>query len=171
MTTASMNSARGALAIGLILAAGASAAQSVSGELGLVVYPSGGQSAEQQRTDEQECYAWAGETTGIDPKNPEATRQPATAQQVDSGAAGAQGALRGAARGALIGNLSGNDWEDWAAAGAIAGGARGAKGAQRRNAQAQQQATAEQQSAARQEVQLFKNAYSACIEGRNYTIK
>ena len=166
-----MNVTRITLAAGLIVAVGTADAQSVSGELGLVVYPSGGQSAEQQRTDEQECYAWAGETTGIDPKNPEATRQPATAAQVDSGAAGASGALRGAARGALIGNLSGNDWEDWAAAGAIAGGARGAKSAQRRNAQAQQQATAEQQAEAQQEVQLFQKAYSACIEGRNYTIK
>ncbi|HKU62775.1 MAG TPA: hypothetical protein VJQ44_16255, partial [Gemmatimonadales bacterium] len=35
--------------------------------LGLSVYPSKDQSKEQQAKDEQECYQWAGEQTGIDP--------------------------------------------------------------------------------------------------------
>jgi hypothetical protein len=160
-----------ALALVLLLAAGTAGAQSVAGALGLIVYPSGGQTADQQRTDEQECHAWATETTGIDPEHPEALETPAVAEQTDAGGAAAQSAVRGMARGALIGNLSGNDWEDWAAAGAISGGVRGAKGAQRRNAQAQQQATQSQQAAAAEEVEHFKNAFSACIEGRSYTIK
>src|SRR4051812_20917010 len=35
--------------------------------LGLSVYPSKGQNQDQQAKDEQECYKWAGEQTGIDP--------------------------------------------------------------------------------------------------------
>ena len=159
------------LALALFVAAGAANAQSVAGSLGLVVYPSADQTADQQRTDEQECHAWAKETTGVDPANPEALQRPATAEQVDSGAAAGAGVARGLARGALMGNLADDDWEQWAAAGALAGGVRGAKSAQRRNAQAQAHATAEQQAAAAEQVEHFKRAFSACIEGRNYTIR
>jgi hypothetical protein len=158
------------IALALIVASGAAHAQSVAGSLGLVVYPSADQTPEQQRTDEQECHAWAGETTGVDPENPEALETPATAEQVDSGAAAGAGVARGLARGALMGNLADDDWEQWAAAGAVAGGVRGAKSAQRRNAQAQAHATAEQQAAAQEEIEYFKRAFKACIEGRNYTI-
>ena len=35
--------------------------------LGLSVYPSKGQTKDQQAKDEKECYQWAGEQTGIDP--------------------------------------------------------------------------------------------------------
>ena len=158
------------LVLSLFVATGSASAQSVAGSLGLVVYPSADQTPEQQRTDEQECHAWAGETTGVDPENPAALQTPATAEQVDSGAAAGAGVARGLARGALMGNLADDDWEQWAAAGAVAGGVRGAKSAQRRNAQAQAQATAEQQAAAAEEVEYFKRAFKACIEGRNYTI-
>jgi len=165
-----MNTTRIAFALALFVATGSANAQSVAGSLGLVVYPSADQTAEQQRTDEQECHAWAGETTGVDPEHPEALETPATAEQVDSGAAAGAGVARGLARGALMGNLADDDWEQWAAAGAVAGGVRGAKSAQRRNAQAQAHATAEQQAAAAEEVEYFKRAFKACIEGRNYTI-
>ena len=74
------------LALALIVASGGANAQSVAGSLGLVVYPSADQTPEQQRTDEQECHAWAGETTGVDPEHPKALETPATAQQVDAGA-------------------------------------------------------------------------------------
>jgi hypothetical protein len=158
------------LALALLIGSGAVNAQSIAGSLGLVVYPSADQTPEQQRTDEQECHAWAGETTGVDPENPEALETPATAEQVDSGAAAGAGVARGLARGALMGNLADDDWEQWAAAGAVAGGVRGAKSAQRRNAQAQANATAEQQAAAAEEIEDYKRAFKACIEGRNYTI-
>ena len=39
----------------------------LAASLGLSVYPSKGQSKEQQAKDEQECYQWAKEQTGIDP--------------------------------------------------------------------------------------------------------
>jgi hypothetical protein len=165
-----MNARRTVFALALILSSAAANAQSLAGSLGLIVYPSAGQPPEQQRTDEQECHTWAGETTGVDPEHPKALETPATAEQVDQGAAAGAGVARGLARGALMGNLADDDWEQWAAAGAVAGGVRGAKSAQRRNAQAQANATAEQQAAAAEEVEYFKRAFTACIEGRNYTI-
>lgn len=44
--------------------------QSISGSLGLLVYPAKGQAAKQQSVDEQECYNWAKTQTGIDPAAP-----------------------------------------------------------------------------------------------------
>lgn len=41
--------------------------QSLSSSLGLVAYPAKGQTAEQQNTDEGQCFTWAKENTGIDP--------------------------------------------------------------------------------------------------------
>ena len=46
------------------------AAQSVSSQLGLVVYPSNKQDAAQVAKDEGECHAWARQNTGVDPANP-----------------------------------------------------------------------------------------------------
>jgi hypothetical protein len=36
---------------------------------------------------------------------------------------------------------------------------------------AQQQAQQQQQQAGNQQAQTFRNAYSACMEGRKYTVK
>ena len=157
---------------GLMLSGGAPAQQaSLAGSLGLFVYPSGGQAAEQQRTDEMECYDWARQTTGINPQAPPSGQQPAVAAQEDTAAAGGRGAIGGAAAGALLANATDNDWEEAAALGLLVGARRGSRSARQRNAQAQKEATSAQQQATQQEVQMFKNAFSACIEGRNYTIK
>jgi hypothetical protein len=157
---------------GVFFVSGAAVAQqSVATSLGLFVYPSGGQALEQQTRDEQECYGWAAQTTGIDPRNPPSGQQPVAAPQEDTAAAAARGAVGTAARGVLLANATDNDWEEVAAAGLVIGASRGANSARRRNAQAQQQAAATQQQSTQQEVQLFKNAFSACVEGRNYTIK
>lgn len=144
---------------------------SIGTSLGLFVYPSGGQDAAKQGTDEQECYAWAQQTTGMDPRNPPSAQQAATAPQQDTAQAGAAGAVRGGLTGALLANATDNKWETAAAAGMVIGARRGATGARRRNEQAQQEAVAEQQQASQQEVQQFRNAFSACIEGRDYTVK
>ena len=157
---------------GCLLSGSASAQQaSLAGSLGLFIYPSGGQAAEQQRTDETECYDWARQTTGINPQSPPSAQQPAVAAQEDTGAAAARGAMGGAARAVLLANATDNDWEEAAALGVVFGGRRGGNSARQRNAQAQKEASAAQQQASQQEVQQFKNAFSACIEGRNYTIK
>jgi len=53
--------------LAVIAVIGGSSAQSLSSNLGLVTYPSKGQSAQQQDKDEVDCYGWAKQKTGIDP--------------------------------------------------------------------------------------------------------
>jgi hypothetical protein len=148
-------------------------AQSLSGGLGLVVYPAGGQASDQQARDEGECYQWARTTTGVDPANPLAGVQLQTAAGAapPPGASAAAGGARGAAKGALIGNLADEDAGDYAAAGAVIGAARGAKRAKEQQAAAQQQAAASNQAQAQERIQFFATAFGACMEGRKYTVK
>ena len=78
---------------------------------------------------------------------------------------------RGAAKGALIGEVTDNDRSDYAAAGAVIGASRGRRQAAQTNAQAEQQAQANAQAQSVERVETFKKAYSACMEGRKYTVK
>ena len=64
----------------------------------LIIYPAQGQSKEQQKSDEGECYIWARDETGIDPLAQGAVAPP-PAQQSSGGAIG------GAAGGAIIGGI------------------------------------------------------------------
>ena len=99
-----------------VMLSGTAVAQTISSSLGIYVYPGDGQSLEQLAVDENECYQWAQQTTGVDPNNPMAGVQTQAAQQ-QSGPTGA--AVRGAAKGALIGEVTDNDRSDYAAAGAV----------------------------------------------------
>jgi len=151
-----------------VMLSGTAVAQTLSSSLGLFVYPGEGQSIEQLVVDENECHQWAQQTTGVDPNNPMAGVQVAAPQQ-QSGPTG--GAVRGAARGALIGEVTDHDRSDYAAAGAVAGAARGARQRQAQNQQAQQQAQAQAEAQAAERLDTFKKGYSACMEGRKYTVK
>mgnify|MGYP003407774976 CR=1 FL=1 len=67
------------------------------------VFPSKGQSAEQQKKDEQYCYNWAVQQTGYNP----AYRQPApSGTPSPEPGSGAKGALVGGALGAIVGDSS-----------------------------------------------------------------
>ncbi len=151
-----------------VMLSGAAVAQTLSSSLGLFVYPGEGQSIEQLVVDENECHQWARQTTGVDPNNPMAGVQTEAPQQ-QSGPTG--GALRGAARGALIGEVTDNDRSEYAAAGAVVGAARGARQRQAQNQQAQQQAQAQAEAQGAERLESFKKAYSACMEGRKYTVR
>ncbi|MDB4582696.1 glycine zipper domain-containing protein [Draconibacterium sp.] len=133
----------------------------------LVVFPSNEQSQQQQKADEFECYKWAMEQTGIDPLN-----LPKIEVEVQSGPTGAAvgGAARGAVAGVAIGAIAG-DAGKGAAIGATAGGLRGARAG--RQAQAQQNQQAQSNAAATEEEikNTFKKAFSACMEGKGYTVK
>ena len=147
-------------------------AQSVSSSLGLVVYPSNNQAADQIAKDEGECHAWARQNTGIDPANPMAgvqVQQPPP--QGGGGASAGRGAVRGAATAGLIGNIADEDAGEYAAAGAVIGAARGAKQRKAQEAQAQQQAQAQNQAVAQERMGLFTKAFSACMEARSYTVR
>ena len=149
----------------------ASAQTGLSASLGLVVYPSGGQAMDQLAKDEGECYSWGRQSTGVDPADPLAGVQAQAPQQAPpGGAAAGGGAVSGAAKGAIIGNLADEDAGEYAAAGAVIGGIRGAKRAQQQQAQAQAQAQAQTEAQKAERIELFKKAYTACMQGRNYNV-
>ena len=135
-------------------------AQVISKNLGVMVYPSKGQSADAQAKDETQCYQWAQKQTGIaDPSKP--AQQP---QPTGPDGSRVKGAARGATRGAIVGEVANDDGGKGAAIGAAAGAVRGKQ--QSRKAAAQQQ-----QNAAAGQKQTFNKAFCACMEGRGYTVK
>jgi hypothetical protein len=126
------------------------------------VYPSRGQTPEQQKTDEAQCHAWAVQQSGYNPANPQAVAKAQPAPVTGSGAR-----VRGAAAGAVVGEIGGNDVGNAAAKGAIAGGV--VRRNKNRAAAAQQnQAAAQQQQAA---TASYQKARQACLEGRGYSVK
>jgi uncharacterized protein YcfJ len=134
----------------------------------LYVFPSKNQTKQKQKEDEFECYKWAMEQSGIDPLNLPKV-QAAPAQTGPTGAA-VGGAAKGAAVGVAIGAIAG-DAGKGAAIGAVAGGVAG----RRQGKQAQAQQNQQSQDAVTKTEQDMKNsfvkAFSACIEGKGYTIK
>ena len=130
-----------------------------------IIYPAQGQTNQQIEQDKYECYSWAKSNTGFDPMNASAPAAP----QASSGGGAVGGAARGAAKGAVIGAIAG-DAGKGAAIGAASGGLVGGmrrRGAQQQQAQAQQQVQ-QQHNSARYE---YDRAYSACLNGRGYTVK
>jgi len=139
----------------------------ISQSLELFLFPSNGQSQQQQKADEFECFKWAMEQTGIDPLN-----LPKVEAEVQSGPTGGavRGAARGAAAGAAIGAIAG-DAGKGAAIGAAAGGMGGLRGGRQAQAQQNQQAQANAAAAEKDIKNTFIKAFSACIEGKGYTVK
>ena len=141
---------------------------SIASGLGLYVFPSNQQTSETQDADETACYKWAKEQTGVDPINPPQVE----AQEVDTGPDGSAivGGAKGAAAGAAIGAIAG-DAGKGAAIGAVVGGLAGRR-ARLAGEHAQQQQN--EQAAQAQEQQMmdnFKKAFTACMEGKGYTVK
>ena len=140
------------------------------------VYPAKGQTADQQKKDEYECYQWATQQSGFDPQK--ASQQPAPPPQQQAAQPASGGAVKGAVKGAAVGSVVGHvgdvDSTDATRAGAAVGAMRGAS-QQRKQRAAQQQAAAQQQQAATQQQQggqaNFQKARTACLEGRGYTVK
>lgn len=140
----------------------------ISQQMKLYVYPAKGQSKQQQKEDEFECYKWAVEQSGIDPLNlPKVEAAP-----VQSGPTGGavKGAARGAAAGAAIGAIAG-DAGKGAAIGAAAGGMKGAGKGKQAQAQQNQQAQANVAKTEQDMKNSYMKAFSVCIEGKGYTIK
>lgn len=141
-----------------------------------IIYPAEGQSAEQVASDKGACYAWATESTGV---NPAALAQVAPSPAPAAPAHGSPrlaGAARGALGGAIIGEIVDDDAGKGAAAGAVAGTMVGGARARQQQAQQQQQAAAQQQQqqqqALAQQAQLdtYNRAFAACMQGRGYAI-
>jgi hypothetical protein len=140
----------------------------ISQQMKLYVFPSKGQSKQQQKVDEFECYKWAMEQSGIDPLNPPKVE----AAPVQSGPDGSavKGAAKGAAAGVAIGAIAGDAGKGaaiGAAAGAMAGKSKGRQAQAQANQQSQANAAASEQAIK----DSFAKAFSVCIEGKGYTIK
>ncbi|BCA53072.1 hypothetical protein W02_02120 [Nitrospira sp. KM1] len=131
--------------------------------LDVFVYPSKGQSKDQQELDEFACYKWGKEQTGFDPTQ---TVQQAAPPQQHGQVVG--GAARGAALGAIGGAIAGDAGKGAAIGAAVGGGA----GAMRRRGQARQAEAAQQKAEEKYEASLagYKRAFSACMTGRGYTV-
>jgi hypothetical protein len=139
----------------------------VSKGLALYVFPAKGQSNQQQKKDEIECYNWAKDQSGIDPLN-----LPKTEVPVQSGPSGGavKGAAKGAAAGAAIGAITG-DAGQGAAVGAAAGGMAGRRAGKKAQKAKNQQTQANAAASDKSTLDSFKKAFSVCIEGKGYTIK
>jgi hypothetical protein len=144
----------------------ASTQQSPAARLGMFPYPKNNQSAAQEQKDENECYSWAKQQTGIDPTAP----APAPQEAKKAKGGGAKGAAGGAAGGAAIGAIAG-DAGTGAAIGATAGAVRGRRKQKKANKQAEQQAQATANQQQQQTLETFKKAFGGCMDGRGYSVK
>ncbi|HET9598858.1 MAG TPA: hypothetical protein VFP65_25015 [Anaeromyxobacteraceae bacterium] len=142
--------------------------QPVAKQLGVTPYPSKGQTPEQQAKDEQECFAWAKQNTGLDPFAPV---EPVQAAAPAKGGA-VRGAAKGAAAGAAVGGVaSGTSAGEGAAVGATAGAIKGVAGKKKQQAAAEQQAQAATQQKAADIKANFNKAFTACLDGKGYSVK
>ncbi|ULQ54127.1 glycine zipper domain-containing protein [Flavihumibacter fluvii] len=140
----------------------------ISNTMKLYVFPSKGQSKDQQKQDEFACYNWAVEQSGIDPLNLPKVEAPPPQTGPTGGAV--VGAAKGAAVGVAIGAIAG-DAGKGAAIGAVAGGVAGRRAGKQAQAQQNQQAEAAVAKTEQDMRNSFQKAFSACIEGKGYTIK
>lgn len=141
------------------------------------IYPTSGQSADQQGRDRYECYLWSVKQTGFDPSQ----ARLAPHQRVEVVPAPPQGTdtVAGAATGAILGAVIASPHNAAAGAigGAIVGGALGAASDATRSAQAQQiedrynRRNNAQSAQIDEQASNYRRAMSACLEGRGYTVK
>ncbi|MCL6414821.1 hypothetical protein MIB92_04085 [Aestuariirhabdus sp. Z084] len=153
---------RGAFLIGVMLLSGPTIASE------LYIYPAKGQSAEQLDKDKYECYSWAKNDTGFDPMAvPQATTAPPSNEKSSGGV------VRGGVGGAVLGGIIG-DSSKAAKRGAVAGGLIGGVRQSSQNSAAERERREwEQRESANyaNNRNNYNRAYSACLEGRGYTVK
>ena len=141
-----------------------------------VIYPTQGQSTEQMEQDKFQCYSWSKNESGFDPMAPPTASEPPPQKEAQKGGTG-RGAVRGALAGAAVGAIVGDSKSD-TRKGTKAGAAGGAiVGTARRNDQKRQESQQQQQWEQQQVNQYtqgrsnYNRAYSACMEGRGYSVK
>ncbi len=181
---------RTACAIGLVsVIAGPALAQTqpappktLAATMNVYVFPTEGQTPEQQSIDEAACYDWAVQNTGTDPfalqQQAQQQQQQAQQQQQQIAAsgqgAGVKGAVGGAAAGALIGEIASDDAGKGAAYGAAAGAVVGRRQTKKAKAGASQQVeqqSQQTQQATAEQIENFEKAFSVCLEGKKYLVK
>lgn len=125
----------------------------------IFIYPSEGQTPEQQARDEGECRTWASQQTGYYPSYGSDEQTAGKGKVAKNTAIGAAG---GAAGGAVLGEVIG----DKAGIGALAGGALGGILGNRKG----QKSKAEAQAAAASRPAEYNRALSACLTARGYSV-
>jgi predicted lipid-binding transport protein (Tim44 family) len=124
--------------------------------------------------DNFQCYGWAKQTSGFDPMAPVQAAPPPTANAAKAAAGGAAlGGAGGALGGLAIGSLFGQAGKG-AAIGAIAGGLIGGimrKEQVDREVTAQEQLANQQAAVYQQNRNTYNRAFTACMEGKGYTVK
>ncbi len=141
---------------------------SISQGLGLYVFPANNQTQEQLDTDEMECFKWAKIQTNYDPLNPTQVEVKQADTSLDGSAV--VGSAKGAAAGAAIGAIAG-DAGKGAAIGAVAGGLRGRRARKYGDAVEQQQNVQAAAATSKELADNYNKAFSACMEGKGYTVK
>ena len=141
--------------------------------VGHMIYPADGQSPEQQKQDEQECYTWSSnQLNGWDPIAEYQKASQAAGVEAQQAQSAQGGVIKGAAGGALAGLAIGaiaGDAGKGAAIGAVGGGLVNGSRTRRqaKQAEANAQQIADQFNAA---LQQWDRGYVACIQGRSYSI-
>ena len=156
--------------------------KTLAATIGVYVYPTKGQTPDDQSMEEVECYNWAVQQTGTDPfdlaRQAEQQKQQAemAKQQVDQAGkgAGAKGAVGGAAAGAVVGKIASDDAGKGAAYGAAAGGIAARRKTKKAKSEASSQIDQQEQAAqqaTQKQFEDFKKAFSVCLEARDYMVK
>lgn len=133
-----------------------------------MIFPAKGQSNEQLEQDKFSCYGWAKQQSGFDPMKAPTTSTPAPSQEKKSGGA-VRGALGGAALGAILGDSS-RSARNAGAAGALIGGVRQNSANTKTQQNTEQWKQQEANNYANNRNQ-YNRAYTACLEGKGYTVK
>ena len=141
---------------------------SLNKKLGIYVFAAKKQDAAQQAKDEQEAFEWAVKQTGVNPLTMKATQAAAVEKGPDGKAV--KGAARGALAGVAIGAIAG-DAGKGAAIGATGGGLVGVIKKRRANADAKQEAQTTATQTDEKALANFIKAYTACLEGKGYSVK
>jgi len=129
-----------------------------------VIYPSQGQSMEQQSQDEAQCRGWAQQQTGFNPSQ-------GPSYQSSGGQQSGQ-VVGGAARGAALGAIGGAIGGDAGKGAAIGAGIGAVGGLLRRSRQQEQQQQAQAQAVNQynQQVGNFNRFFGTCMQGRGYAV-
>ena len=137
----------------------------------MYIYPSRGQSSQQEQNDKAQCYNWAAQQSGFNPANPQLPSTPPPVVGPPQGGL-LRGGIGGGALGAIGGAIGGNAGKG-AAIGASVGGLFGAM--RRRSWQEQVQSEhmgymEQQRMALEHGSSNFNQAFGVCMTGRGYTV-
>lgn len=134
------------------------------------IYPSRGQSPQQEQNDRGQCYRWAIQQTGFDPSNPTVPSGPPPTASAPQG-----GLFRGAAGGAALGDWGRHRRKRWGGCGhwrrrgGLFGGMRRRR-SEEQEAYEQSSYLEQQQNALNQGNNNFRQAFAVCMTGRGYTV-